>query len=156
MPFCHSAHSSPRPGWSSALSPFIVVAWHVTLFLTLLGPTWLHMKLLFFKTQKQTHIKLPLKSISNLPFPSCINLIHLTLLRKFQLIRENSQFLIISNYLLHVLTFSPPLCWEKRIPLSKLITPHVLFNSLQFFKNAILKELFVWQTYLNKCDFEEY
>lgn len=58
MSLCHSPILVPGQGDPQrCLSPFIVVAWHVTLFLTLLGPPWLHMMLLFFKTQKQTHKK---------------------------------------------------------------------------------------------------
>lgn len=101
---CHSPILVPGQGDPRrCLSPFILVTWHVTLFLTLLGPPWLHMMLLFFKTQKQTHKTLPLKSISNPPFPSSINLILFTLLRKFQLIGEN-----YLNFSFHHLKLSPP------------------------------------------------
>ena len=72
--------------------------------------TWAHVvthDAFILKIQKQTHKKRPLKSIShksisNLPFPSSINLILLTLLRKFQLIREN----YLNFY--HHLKLSPP------------------------------------------------
>lgn len=130
------------------LSPFRAVSCHVILFLTLLGPMWLHIMLLPFKNQKRTKKNFVSSQFPRSPFQtfpsSRLHLTLITLLRKFQLIKENDlnfsfpQLQVSPPYLQ---TFSSPAFFEKNgfSLLSKLITPYVLFHSLQALRKQSLR-----------------
>lgn len=140
------------------LSPFRAVSCHVILFLTLLGSMWLHIMLLPFKNQKHcVSSQFPRSQFQTFP-SSRLHLTLITLLGKFQLIKENdlnSSTQTVSSVSSNILF--PCLLWEEWIlPVVKINHSICALSFTPAFKKAIITELLVWQTYLNKRDLEEY